>query len=365
MCCHRKRGDSSRPIEDRKREAMMLVRLVMLSCKWCTSMPPMLLPCPAAAMLMHTPARMAPSSEDRPQHSMSQAMLKQKPTSSSCTRSGLADLLRIRSSGRSTVVEKREHIKMVLPSFMKTLMTRSTAMPFCSAASSDPGSCMLDLANRGPTAKNIPTNTSWVMSVPTVICPNIVPVDRRLSRHLTTIDVLLMDSRPPTNAPVWGGASNMLLAMNMPSAMLIMICSAPPSTATFHTERSFASESSMPSPNSSSRAPSCASVSTCTSSWTSCRPPGPATAPATSTPFMVGMCTASASAPNTADAVMRHVMSDSSWESMVKDARLSLGLLRTKTALSCVTILSTSPSCVVSKLASLLALPSPGLMSSR
>lgn len=38
-----------------------------------------------------------------------------------------------------------------------------------------------------------------------------------------------------------------------------------------------------------SRAPTC----------TNCSPPGPTTAPAISTPFMVGMCTASASAPNT------------------------------------------------------------------
>jgi len=47
-------GASSRPIEDRNRVAMMLVRLLMLSCKWCTSaeepMPPALPPCPVKSM---------------------------------------------------------------------------------------------------------------------------------------------------------------------------------------------------------------------------------------------------------------------------------------------------------------------------
>ena len=122
------------------------------------------------------------------------------------------------------------------------------------------------------------------------------------------------------------------------------ICSAPPSSATPRTALSLAGLNSSPRENSSSCTPSCARLSTCTTSTTAPRPPGPTAEPAKKYPEICGWPSASISPPPTADAVVSTVRSRTSCASSVSPSDASFGRERMY-SLSCESMIrSTSAS---------------------
>ena len=120
-----------------------------------------------------------------------------------------------------------------------------------------------------------------------VIWPCSVCAPPRSARHLITTAVLDMERNAPTKTPSLLGAP-VKSEMTPHTSIMSAICMDPPNTATDCTCRSCAKENSTPSAKSRKMIPNCASVSTCTSSTTSPKPPGPTREPAMRYPVISG-----------------------------------------------------------------------------
>mmetsp|Transcript_16165 Transcript_16165/g.35013 ORF Transcript_16165/g.35013 Transcript_16165/m.35013 type:complete len:351 (-) Transcript_16165:649-1701(-) len=338
-CCIRNLGEMMSAVEAMKSAVSTLWTLSTLCRVACSSsaLAAAVVAGPAlTAAATMTPARKAPSSSLRPALPHSQAPLKQKPTRTSWHSSREPCRLRIRSRCESTVRASSSEAPPTTTSLNSTLRIMTRMRAFTSAASSGLASVMRGGVGlkTGMRANSRPTVQSCRMRVPTVMLPYEVFILLVTSRHLTTTLVEDMLSRAPVNTPCITGASHTQAAMAPPRIMAIRICADPPMMVTPSTDLIFDRLSSMPRPNSSSETPSWAMVSTCTSSLTSCRPPGPTRAPAMRYPLMVGCRSASNIIPKTAAAVMTTVRSVISCGSSIRDATSELGFDRTN-SLSC------------------------------
>mmetsp|Transcript_13162 Transcript_13162/g.55121 ORF Transcript_13162/g.55121 Transcript_13162/m.55121 type:complete len:282 (-) Transcript_13162:908-1753(-) len=262
-CSHRKEGLMTMPMLARN----MAANRLRMGSTWCS------VRCACSVLDIMVPATKAPISIDRPSASLAHATTRQKATTTIWKSSSPPERPEISCSARRKG-------PTALRDSSSAPARKSAILSARPAIAAKPPCTSPDPPSTGSSAKSTPTSTSWVTSVPMVICPYTVAMASRSAHSLSTTAVLDIERNAPMKTPSATGAPRLfdvapIMSMSMPT------CRSPPPTATPRTARSLAMENSSPRQKSSSTTPTWLRVSTCTSSLMTPMPPGPTHAPAT------------------------------------------------------------------------------------